>query len=78
MRGRRVASIAVVGATLAMCCAAGQGAAGAATVTFGTNLTQPLASWTPVLTNAFDGSGNFNLSTNLNTAAPQKFFILGQ
>jgi hypothetical protein len=27
-----------------------------------TNLAQPLSGWTPVLTNTFDGSGNFNFT----------------
>ena len=47
-----------------------------------TNLTLPLAQWTPVITNAFDGSGNFNASFGLtNTLSPnaaQQFFILLQ
>jgi len=44
-----------------------------------TNVTTPLAQWTPVLTNAFDGSGNLNLSTNvINPLSPQEFYILSQ
>jgi len=44
-----------------------------------TNLALPLAQWTPILTNSFDGSGNLNLSTNiLNSAAPQEFYRLSQ
>ena len=44
-----------------------------------TNLALPLANWTPVLTNNFDGSGNLNLSTNIvNPANPQTFYILSQ
>jgi len=40
-----------------------------------TNLTTPLASWTRVSTNVFDGSGNFNI-TNTVGGAPQDFYIL--
>lgn len=40
-----------------------------------TNLTTPLASWTRVSTNAFDGSGNFNI-TNAVGSTPQDFYIL--
>ncbi|HTV41856.1 MAG TPA: autotransporter-associated beta strand repeat-containing protein [Candidatus Sulfotelmatobacter sp.] len=43
-----------------------------------TNLTLPLSQWTPVLTNEFDGSGNFNFTTNLNANAAQQFFILSE
>lgn len=44
-----------------------------------TNLVLPLAQWTPVLTNVFDGSGNLNLSTNvINPASRQAFYILKQ
>jgi hypothetical protein len=39
-----------------------------------TNLSAPSASWTPLLTNQFDNSGNF--TTNLNTSAPQTFYRL--
>jgi catechol 2,3-dioxygenase-like lactoylglutathione lyase family enzyme len=45
-----------------------------------TNLVLPSAQWTPVLTNTFDGSGNFNVSfglTNpLSPNAAQQFFAL--
>jgi len=40
-----------------------------------TNLTTPLASWTRVSTNVFDGSGNFNI-TNAVGGALQDFYIL--
>ena len=44
-----------------------------------TNMTAPLAQWTPVLTNVFDGGGMLNLSTNVvNPLAPQEFYILSQ
>jgi hypothetical protein len=39
-----------------------------------TNVTLPRASWTPVATNMFDGSGNFSF-TNAATL-PQQFFLL--
>jgi hypothetical protein len=47
-----------------------------------TNLTLPLAQWTPVFTNAFDASGNFasslGLTNTLSAGAGQQFFILLQ
>ena len=42
-----------------------------------TNVALPLAQWTPVLTNNFDGNGNLNLSTNVvDPADTQNFYIL--
>lgn len=47
-----------------------------------TNLASPLAQWMPVVTNAFDGSGNFNevfdLTNTLNSSTAQQFFTLLQ
>ncbi|HLX69687.1 MAG TPA: hypothetical protein VKV04_08685, partial [Verrucomicrobiae bacterium] len=40
-----------------------------------TNLTIPLANWTSIYTNSFDGAGNFNI-TNPVGGAPQSFYIL--
>jgi hypothetical protein len=40
-----------------------------------TNLTLPLASWMPVATNAFDGSGHFSVALTI-TITPQLFFTL--
>jgi autotransporter-associated beta strand protein len=45
-----------------------------------TNLSLPLSSWTPVVTNAFDGNGNLNGSSGLSIPVPassaQQFFTL--
>jgi hypothetical protein len=42
-----------------------------------TNLALPPAQWTPVLTNAFDGNGNIDLSTNvINPNDSLEFYIL--
>jgi hypothetical protein len=41
-----------------------------------TNLLLPLAQWKPVLTNAFDGAGNLNLSTNVVTPGTQQMYYL--
>jgi hypothetical protein len=38
-----------------------------------TNLSNP---WTPLLTNQFDNSGNFNFTTNVGTGLPQNFYRL--
>lgn len=41
-----------------------------------TNLTTPLANWTPVLTNTFDSNGNFHVTNAINPAAPRGFYLL--
>jgi autotransporter-associated beta strand protein len=41
-----------------------------------TNLLLPVNQWTPVLTNSFDGSGNFNLTTNVVTPGSRQMFYL--
>lgn len=40
-----------------------------------TNLATPLSNWTPLLSNAFDGNGNF-IFTNTSESNAQQFFIL--
>jgi autotransporter-associated beta strand protein len=40
-----------------------------------TNVAVPLASWQPVLTNYFDGNGNFNFTNGLGTNGQQYFII---
>jgi uncharacterized repeat protein (TIGR03803 family) len=47
-------------------------------VLMSTNATMPIQNWTPVVTNALDASGNFNLTaTNVvSHTFPQRFFIL--
>jgi autotransporter-associated beta strand protein len=41
-----------------------------------TNLAAPLSSWTLVAGGAFDNSGNFSTTVNVDPAAPQSFFTL--
>jgi autotransporter-associated beta strand protein len=41
-----------------------------------TNLAAPVTNWTRLLTNQFDGSGNFNFTNGLNTNSPQSFYLL--
>jgi autotransporter-associated beta strand protein len=41
-----------------------------------TNLGLPLSNWTRLLTNQFDGSGNFNITNVFDTNAPQAFYLL--
>ena len=41
-----------------------------------TNIALPLSSWTPVLTNSFDGSGQFSVTNAMTPGAPQNFYIL--
>jgi autotransporter-associated beta strand protein len=41
-----------------------------------TNMAAPLASWTRLLTNQFDNSGNFNFTNPMDTNALQNFYLL--
>ena len=41
-----------------------------------TNVTQPLTNWTHLVTNQFDGFGNFAFTASLNPATPQRFYRL--
>lgn len=41
-----------------------------------TDLTVPVINWSPVTTNLFDASGNFNFRLPIEPATPQRFFIL--
>ena len=41
-----------------------------------TNVGAPVATWTPVATNTFDGSGNFNLNIQVTLATPQTYYLL--
>ena len=72
----RLSSIQVNGTTLTI--TATNGLAGGQFVLLqSTNLALPLAQWTSVLTNNFDGTGSLNLSTNiLNPNNPSEFYIL--
>jgi autotransporter-associated beta strand protein len=41
-----------------------------------TNLATLLSNWTPLLTNQFDGNGNFSLTNAVDAGAPQNFYLL--
>jgi hypothetical protein len=41
-----------------------------------TNLATPLANWTPLSTNSFDNSGNFNVTNAINPGTPRLFYLL--
>jgi fibronectin-binding autotransporter adhesin len=43
-------------------------------VLFTTNVAQPVSTWTRVLTNSFDGSGNFSVTNTI--SGPQGFYLL--
>jgi hypothetical protein len=49
-------------------------ASGQYAVLTATNLTTPAASWTPLVTNSFDSSGNFSFTNLLNPNTPQLFY----
>jgi len=57
-----------------------QGNAGVAAANFyllsSTNLAAPMTNWTPLLTNQFDGSGNFDFTNPLPANLPESFFRL--
>ena len=41
-----------------------------------TNLTLPVGQWTAVLTNQYDGGGNFDFTNPIDPNAPQSFYLL--
>jgi autotransporter-associated beta strand protein len=41
-----------------------------------TGISTPEALWTPILTNSFDGGGNFTCSAPLDANAPQRFYLI--
>jgi polygalacturonase len=41
-----------------------------------TNIALPLTNWTRLVTNQFDGSGNFNFTNAMNPNSPQSFYLL--
>jgi fibronectin-binding autotransporter adhesin len=41
-----------------------------------TNAALPLASWTRIATNTFNGSGNFNFTNAILPAVPQRYFVI--
>ena len=51
-------------------------AGGPVNILTSTNVALPMASWTPVTTNFFDGSGNYTDTVTVNPASPRQFFIL--
>jgi len=55
------------------------GASNAVFVLFSsTNVTIPVAAWTPILTNQFDAFGAFDYTNSYSPAVPQRFFYLLQ
>ena len=52
----------------------GGAAGGGYHVLSSTDLTIPVANWTPAGTGSFDGSGNFSIT--INRSAPQTFYII--
>jgi len=51
---------------------------GSYTLLTSTNVALPLVQWTPLVSNTFDGNGNFNFTTNIDNSLPQQFYILSQ
>ncbi len=41
-----------------------------------TNLALPVSQWTPLVTNSFDGNGNFDFTTNVDPTLSRQFYIL--
>ncbi len=72
----KITGIAVSGTTLTITATNGQANASFVLLE-SANVALPLAQWTPVLTNSFDGNGALNLSTNVvNPSNPKEFYIL--
>ena len=51
---------------------------GVYTLVTSTNAALPLASWTPVLTNVFDATGNFSITNAITAPGPNSFFLIKQ
>jgi autotransporter-associated beta strand protein len=72
----RITGISISGGTLTFSATNGQ-AGGPFTLLETTNLQLPVSQWTPVFTNAFNGSGDINMSTNVvNTHIPDEFYLI--
>jgi len=73
--GATIGSVSVVGSNLAM-----SGSGGPAFTNYvlvaSTNVSLPVTSWTALVTNQFDGSGNFSLTTPIDPAIPYRFYRL--
>jgi autotransporter-associated beta strand protein len=41
-----------------------------------TNVALPVASWTPIATNAFDSTGKFTFTSTVSPSVPRRFFVL--
>jgi hypothetical protein len=41
-----------------------------------TNVSLPLAQWTPLITNTFDAGGNFACTNTMDSDAPQRFYLI--
>jgi rhamnogalacturonan endolyase len=70
-----IGNVGMVGGKLVL-----NGSGGIANGTFyvltATNIAAPMASWTPMQTNQFDGSGGFNFTIPINPNAAQSFYLL--
>jgi autotransporter-associated beta strand protein len=74
--GLHFTSISISGNTLTFSAANGT-ANGTFRLLSSTNLLVPVAQWTPVFTNSFDGSGAVNLSTNVvSPGIPTEFYLI--
>jgi fibronectin-binding autotransporter adhesin len=68
-------SVKLVGTSLVMSGTNGT-AGGSYYVLTSTNVAAPLASWQPVATNSFSGTGTFNFTNSVNSSEPQRFYLL--
>jgi len=76
IRQPTITSIAVSGRTLTIAATNGP-ANGGFTLLSSDDLNLPLAQWTPVLTNSFDGNGAMSVTTNVvDPGKPRQFYIL--
>jgi hypothetical protein len=70
-----IASISISGGNMVLT-GSGGSAGGTFYVRASGDIALPLATWTSIATNTFDGSGNFNLSLPYNPALPVQFFAI--
>ena len=70
-----ITSVGISGGTIVL--TGGNGPAyGSYIVLASTNVTVPLANWTRLATNYFDGIGNFNFASEVDANVPQRFYLL--
>lgn len=71
----QITSVSTAGGSIVFSGTNGTSGAGYVVLT-STNLTLPLANWTPLVTNQFGGNGTFNVTNTVDSSKPQLFYII--